>query len=349
MKLKLFAIILTLTLLLILGETLEAGSVRSKESDLESYLKKIKTMDPYAVITGWFNDWRDVSVYRAKAGYHLGYDIGLLKDFPVPSGWKGVVTSIVPWSDKEWGITVLTPEGYFITFGHLCPFPSVKVGTIVEPGMTIGTIAVDHVDIKVTDGKGRYIDIGKTSGLLAIDPNVSFYFDPLTLNNSSINIESVAKAKQKELSMLTGSVKILNDYLKTETDILQETHKKARKSEKFYKDNLISKHEYDLNINKEKNQKEKVLNLKKRLDIQTGKIQELRSFLSKHGYKELPQNKSKKVIANSDQERLKKAENEMKKYQNLYYEGAVSKKEAENKELEYKRLKLEIMLKTEEN
>ena len=63
----------------------EPLKLSGKETDLEAYVKRIKQLDPYAVITGWFSDWRDVSIYRRNAGYHYGYDIGLLRGFRVPA------------------------------------------------------------------------------------------------------------------------------------------------------------------------------------------------------------------------------------------------------------------------
>ena len=328
----------------------EPLKLSGKETDLEAYVKRIKQLDPYAVITGWFSDWRDVSIYRRNAGYHYGYDIGLLRGFRVPAGWAGTVTAIIPWSDYEWGIMVTMKNGYSVTYGHLTPL--VKVGTIIEPGMVVGEVAVNHVDIKVRDPQGNFVDIGNTRGLLAISPDVRFYPSLSTFSSYSSPIEvdykKIVEAKQGELLRLNESISILQEYFDTENDILTFVKADTEKCKSIFDRGLISKTDLQNQLNEEEIQSNKVKDLQSRLSEQQKKAENLKEFILKHGGKEPKYVKKEKKIKDEDRERLEKAKEEAEKYQKLFEEGAVSKKLAESKEREYKRLKLEIMLKTEE-
>lgn len=318
----------------------------SRKSDIEEYLKRIQRIDPYAVITGWFDDWRDVSIYRSHAGYHLGYDIGLLKGFAVPSGWSGTIVDIVPWASNEWGIYLETKEGYIISFGHLVP--TVRIGAKIDPGMTVGTVSVNHVDIKVRDRQGRYIDIGKTSGLLAIDPNVMFYLDKSNYSVTKIDMSKVIKAKQSEIAKLKESYAILSDYLEAENDILASVKEDTERSRSIYESGLISKSELETRENEQKIQQAKTDDLKIRLNIQKQNIDAIRKFLKANNATEPSIAKKEKKIKDADKEKLAKAKAEAEKYRDLYDQGAVPRKTAEEKEREYKRLQLEIRLKTAE-
>ena len=326
----------------------EPLKLSGKETDLEAYVKRIKQLDPYAVITGWFSDWRDVSMYRRNAGYHYGYDIGLLRGFRVPAGWAGTVTAIIPWSDYEWGIMVTMKNGYSVTYGHLTPL--VKVGTEIEPGMVVGEVAVNHVDIKVRDPEGNFVDIGNTRGLLAISPDVRFY--PSVSNSYYYPIEidytKIVEAKKGELLRLHESIAILQEYYDAENDILKMVKSDTERCKSIYDRGLISRTDLENQLNEEESQNSKVKDLKNRLSEQQKKAENLKKFILKHGGKEPQYIKKEKKIKDEDRERLEKAKEEAEKYQRLFEEGAVSKKLAESKEREYKRLKLEIMLKTEE-
>jgi len=143
-----------------------AGPVQASKlkSDLALYVERIRAMYPEAEITGSFYDWRSVSQYRSNAGLHLGYDIALDAGRGVPAGWPGTVVDLVPWTDTEYGVAVQTANGYRVTYGHL--YPAVAVGQYVSPGMVVGTVARNHVDIKVKDGTGGYLDFGMTYGVL---------------------------------------------------------------------------------------------------------------------------------------------------------------------------------------
>ena len=328
----------------------ESLKLSGKETDLDAYVKRIKQIDPYAVITGWFSDWRDVSMYRSHAGYHYGYDIGLLKGFRVPAGWAGTVTAIIPWSDYEWGIMVTMKNGYSVTYGHLTPL--VKVGTVIEPGMVVGEVAVNHVDIKVRDPQGNFVDIGKTRGLLGISPDVRFYPSFSTFGSYSYPVEidykKIVEAKKGELLRLNESIAILQEYFDTENDILTMVKSDTEKSKNIYDRGLISRTDFENQLTEEELQSNKVKDLQNRLSEQQKKAENLKKFILKHGGKEPQYVKKEKKIKDEDKERLEKAKEEAEKYQKLFEEGAVSKKLAESKEREYKRLKLELMLKTED-
>ncbi|CAN0269117.1 unnamed protein product, partial [Phaeothamnion confervicola] len=113
---------------------------------------------PGACITAGFYDFRTVSQYRSHAGLHLGYDIAMPPGNQVACGWGGIVTSVVVWSGLEHGITVVSPDGTHVTYGHLSP--RVKVGAVLKPGDIVGVIVRDHVDVKMRDAAGNYKDFG---------------------------------------------------------------------------------------------------------------------------------------------------------------------------------------------
>ena len=134
------------------------------QTDLKVYLARVKELYTEAEVTGSFYDWRAVSMYRASAGLHLGYDIALNAGRPVPAGWPGTVVGIIPWTDTEYGVCVQLANGYRVTYGHI--FPTVKEGDTISAGQFVGTVARDHVDIKVRDAGGGYFDWGLAVGVL---------------------------------------------------------------------------------------------------------------------------------------------------------------------------------------
>ena len=122
----------------------------------------------------------------------------------------------------------------------------------------------------------------------------------------------------------------------------------TEKSKNIYDRGLISRTDFENQLNEEELQSNKVKDLQNRLSEQQKKAENLKKFILKHGGKEPQYVKKEKKIKDEDKERLEKAKEEAEKYQKLFEEGAVSKKLAESKEREYKRLKLELMLKTED-
>lgn len=131
-------------------------------------LLRMRTSYPAAEITGRFADYRGLSMYRSHAGLHNGYDIGMPAGAAVPAVWAGTVVAITPWTSTQVGVSVQTGP-FEVTYGHLIP-GSVRVGDFVRPGDVLGTVAVDHVDIKMRDGSGAYVDFGEGVGATPVDP-----------------------------------------------------------------------------------------------------------------------------------------------------------------------------------
>ena len=114
-----------------------------------------------AVVTSGFFDSRGVSRYRSQPGLHLGYDVAMPAGSPVLAAWSGKVTAVVPWADGEWGVTVEHHDASRATYGHIVP--GVKPGTLVTPGMSLGSVAVDHLDVKMRNARGEPLDYGVSS------------------------------------------------------------------------------------------------------------------------------------------------------------------------------------------
>lgn len=120
---------------------------------------------PGAVVTSGFYDWRTVSRYRSHAGLHFGYDIAMPYGCPFSAGWPGTVVAIAVWSGEEHGITVQHDDGMTVTYGHVSP--RVSVGHHVVAGEVLGTIARDHLDVKMRDAAGNYFDFGGSARVVA--------------------------------------------------------------------------------------------------------------------------------------------------------------------------------------
>lgn len=117
---------------------------------------------PQAWVSSTFYDWRTTSKYRRQAGLHLGYDIAMPHGSTVIAAWPGRVVSVAPWYGQEFGISVESADGTIATYGHVAPL--VQVGDSVSSGDTLGTIASDHVDVKLRDPSGRYLAFGEGAG-----------------------------------------------------------------------------------------------------------------------------------------------------------------------------------------
>lgn len=127
--------------------------------DLASYVRLLSRLQPGAVVSGRFSDWRTTSVYRSMSGYHNGYDIAYPPGTPIAAGWPGQVVSIANWYGSEYGITVESPQGFRTTYGHLSP--ATHVGAWVNPGEVLGRVVNDHVDVKMRSVGGGFIDFGR--------------------------------------------------------------------------------------------------------------------------------------------------------------------------------------------
>lgn len=141
-----------------------SAGMTSGARDLADYVQLQQRFFPGAVVTAGFYDWRTTSRYRGHAGLHLGYDVAMPYGCPFSAGWAGTVTSIALWSGEEYGITVQHPDGSSVTYGHVSP--KVSVGQHVLPGEAIGTIAYNHVDVKMRDSGGNYVDFGGNGRVL---------------------------------------------------------------------------------------------------------------------------------------------------------------------------------------
>ena len=75
----------------------------------------------------------------------------------VRTPWPGRVVAITPWYGAEYGVTVRLSNGLEAKFGHISP--SVRVGQAISRGQPLGSVVVDHVDVKMTDANG-YVDFG---------------------------------------------------------------------------------------------------------------------------------------------------------------------------------------------
>ena len=147
-----------------------SGPRPAPATDLASFLAVLARTAPRPEVTGRFQDWRNPSVYRLAAGLHHGYDIAYGPHTAIVAGWPGRVTSILNWYGSEYGITVLSAGGFQTTYGHLSP--RVHTGDWVNPGDIVGTVVNDHVDVKMRDLSGGFIDFargihGPGSGALA--------------------------------------------------------------------------------------------------------------------------------------------------------------------------------------
>lgn len=137
---------------------LSLGAWAQSRLSLAGLLTTLQMRYPTAVVTGRFNDWRILSRYRRQAGLHYGYDIALPPGSEVPAAWPGRVVAVTPWYGPQYGITV-DCGGVEATYGHLIPL--VKVGDTIRPGQVVGRTVIDHVDVKMRDGDGNYIDYGQ--------------------------------------------------------------------------------------------------------------------------------------------------------------------------------------------
>lgn len=125
-------------------------------AELERLLEFQKVGDAGAFVSSGFHDWRTVSKYRSRAGIHGGYDIAMLAGAEVRAAWSGEVVAISRWYGSEYGVTVRSSTGHEATYGHISPL--VRVGEAVKSGDVLGTVVVDHVDVKVRDRFGSLVD-----------------------------------------------------------------------------------------------------------------------------------------------------------------------------------------------
>ncbi|NDD26901.1 MAG: M23 family metallopeptidase [Proteobacteria bacterium] len=197
------------------------GASLGPARNLAEYLGILDHTTPGGTITGRFSDWRSPSVYRAVGGRHNGYDVALPAGSTVVVGWPGRVSAITRWYGREYGITVISPDGFHTTYGHLAP--CVRVGQSLEPGDPVGAIVRDHVDVKMKNAKGQAIDFAQlvplsspgerpvASALVNGEPgSESRVFPPLagpdwTLRREAVNAAlGYVKLRSDEASLAAG-------------------------------------------------------------------------------------------------------------------------------------------------
>ena len=142
----------------------------SAETRLDQLLSQQRQYYPQALVTSGFWDPRSVSRYRSQPGLHSGYDIAMPAGWGARAAWPGTVTSILPWAEGEWGVKVVHADGTSATYGHLVP--SVQVGQKVSQGEVVGSIARDHLDVKMRDAQGHLFDYGQGAALSLSAPAV---------------------------------------------------------------------------------------------------------------------------------------------------------------------------------
>lgn len=193
-------------------------------ADLQLLLAWQRKGDSGAYVSSGFHDYRAPSKYRRTAGIHAGYDIAMWAGSPVRAAWSGRVVAVVPWYGAEYGVTVRDSQGYEATYGHISP--GVCVGDRVEVGQVVGTVVVDHVDVKMRDPDGRHLDFkaltlasaGKDSGKGGPAPGVPADSMATELAQRRRKLEKLyAQAVHKErLGLLAArEVERLNQELKS--------------------------------------------------------------------------------------------------------------------------------------
>lgn len=199
----------------------------------------------WACVTSTFYDYRSVSMYRRRAGLHLGYDIAMQAGTAARAGWPGTVVSIAPWADGEWGVTVASSNGVEVTYGHIVPVA--RLGQIINVGDTVGTIAVNHVDVKMRGADGAYIPFGEKdkqavmAGALQVQPVTSreqLMVAWLSAYNNEETVKEEVEARNRENKLNQIERQKLED---------RYTEKKValRNMEGYFKDGLVSRREVE--------------------------------------------------------------------------------------------------------
>lgn len=336
------AIFFTFFMLVLLFSPIK-GSTQTV-SDFQNYFSLVKKYDKYAIVTGWFWDWRSLSIYRSQAGYHYGYDIALPAGTTVPSGWSGIVIAVVPWTHNEWGVTVKSSNNYTVTYGHIKPLLS--VGSTVNTGTPIGVVSYDHVDIKMRDSYGNFVDFDKTFGLLPRNAGQDCIINGLVLGAPGSQAE-IIKAMQNELTHRRKNLKILSNYRKERDFFLKNSLEAYEKMKTLCKEELISASE--LENHKKEYEKEKKINdsLLHKINVNKKQIAMLEKNLLAYNapISKAESEKTSKAtskIKSEDEKKIQKSKEKVEKYRELLKQGAVSSKQVKEVEAEYRKIKMEI-------
>lgn len=198
---------------------------RTGAKDLGGLVALQQRYYPQAWVSSGFYDWRTTSQYRSHAGLHLGYDIAMPAGTSVAAGWSGTVTGVAPWTGTEWGVTVESADGTRTTYGHISP--SVNVGAHVQAGDVVGRVVHDHVDVKMRDAAGNYLDFGgngKVPGP-SWEPVAGSREDYLVAWLVAQNAYDLAKEDQQRGLAEVRSAKLERQRLKARLPVLQENVK----------------------------------------------------------------------------------------------------------------------------
>ncbi len=220
---------------------------------------------PQAYVSATFYDWRTTSVYRSHAGLHLGYDIAMPYGTPFAAGWSGTVVSIANWYGPQYGITVQMNNGWTVTYGHVSP--RVSVGQTVQPGDVLGTIALDHVDIKMRDAAGNYVPFGEGATIpsnpyagLASNSTEQFLVTWLVYKNSLEESDSDLAMRKVERVRLKADAKTLKNRV-------PELEKTLKQMVEYAEQGLVARKEVEETRQELANTKKRAKNIGPLLEV----------------------------------------------------------------------------------
>ena len=235
----------------------------------------------WACVTSTFYDYRGLSMYRRHAGLHLGYDIAMQAGTGARAGWPGTVVSIAPWADGEWGVTVASANGIEVTYGHIVPVA--RLGQSIQVGDIVGTIAINHVDVKMRGADGSYIPFGE-GDKQALLTATNVQAKPLTSREQLLvawltarNNEDTVKAELEARKREVGLTNIEREKLEKR---YTEKRLAVKQMEQYYQDGLVSRREVEQtkqNLEKTRSNLLKVKNLQQE---HPDKLKKLQSQLS---------------------------------------------------------------------
>ncbi|MEQ8189471.1 MAG: M23 family metallopeptidase [Candidatus Eremiobacterota bacterium] len=192
-------------------------------SPLTDYLNLTRKYFPLAEVTGRFQDWRTTSKYRRRAGLHYGYDIYLEKGTKIPVLWDGIVTDVINWYGEEYGVTVMSSGGLYLTYGHVRPV--VEPGQKVSRGDIIALCWSDHVDLKLRDSAGNFVDFAKFIGVTKKLPPITYEKEKKIAACHIFLIESLVHLNIAEAYM---------EYIKTMSSYYSVTMAGLSEEERFF-------------------------------------------------------------------------------------------------------------------
>ena len=217
-------------------------SAFSPVTTLEQLVDLQRIAFPDAWVSSTFYEPRSVSVYRRHAGLHLGYDIAMPAGAAVRVGWPGRVVSIAPWYTNQWGVTVASSNGTEVTYGHIVP--SVRVGDVLDTGSVVGTVSLDHVDVKMRDSNGNYVPFGETGSHA---PAGAQFIPALPVNSREslmvgwLVAQNAVDTLEMELEMRRREQKTANISRERLEERYSALHRQEVQMDKFLADGLVAR------------------------------------------------------------------------------------------------------------